>query len=73
MNNWGEYPGYVLSDAVQLTFWARGEYGNEIAEFYAGGISGDEYSDSFGPISTGKISLTSEWQEYSIDLTGVNT
>lgn len=70
LNNWGDYPGYDISKATRLTFWARGEKGGDKAEFKVGGIKSTSkpYRDSFGPISTGVIQLTNEWKEYSIDL-----
>lgn len=71
-NNWGDMPGWndVFTGANRLTFWARGEKGGETAEFKMGGIAG-KYSDSVRPaISTGRITLSDEWQQYTIDLTG---
>ncbi|MCM8802980.1 MAG: glycosyl hydrolase family 17 protein [Candidatus Omnitrophica bacterium] len=75
INNWGEYPGYTISGASKLTFWARGEKGNEKAEFKVGGINKSPYhnpkfpyQDSFGPLTTGIVNLTKDWKKYSIDL-----
>ena len=68
--NWGSMPGKInlFNDASKLTFWAKGEVGGEKAEFKVGGISG-EYYDSLRPAkSTGLITLTPEWMQYSIDL-----
>jgi exo-beta-1,3-glucanase (GH17 family) len=78
VNNWGNYPGYDLSnslagyDSVKVIFWARGIEGEEKAEFKTGGINDFtlNHSDSYGPISTGVITLTNEWKEYSLVLTG---
>jgi len=78
VNNWGFYPGYDLSDSiaetdtVELSLWARGEHGGEIAEFITGGIHDGSlaYADSYGPISTGEVTLNQEWQEYSLSLLG---
>lgn len=69
-NNWGTIDGgYDLSNAVKLTFWARGEKGGErIEEFKIGGIMG-EFSDS-DITAIGPIILTKDWQQYSIDLKG---
>jgi hypothetical protein len=62
--------GFNLSCAKKLTFWARGEKGGEKAEFKVGGLEGT-YSDSLQPaLSSGPITLTDQWVEYSIDLTG---
>lgn len=75
LNNWGEYPGYELSGASKLTFWARGEKGGEKSEFKTGGISnrGKSYRDSFGPVSTGVIKLTRKWKKYTIYLENQDT
>jgi len=78
VNNWGKYPGYDLSssldgnDTVKLSFWVRGKEGGEKAEFKTGGIYDHtlDYSDSYGPISTGVIILTNQWKEHSLVLTG---
>lgn len=71
INNWGEYPGYILGGASKLTFWARGETGGEKAEFKVGGIGTGSYPDSINPpVSTGKLNLTSDWRQYTISLKG---
>jgi len=74
-NNWGDKPGEDFSRAgyKKLTFWARGETGNEVVEFKAGGINapGKQYRDSF-EISAGKIQLGREWKQYTLDLEGKN-
>lgn len=72
-SNWGTKPAlYDLSKAVRLTFWARGERGDEIVEFKAGyaGTKGP-YKDSTC-VSTGKIRLTTSWKQYTIDLRMAN-
>lgn len=68
-NNWGTRPGgYDLTGATKLTFWARGEKGGErIEEFKLGGITG-EYADT-DVAGIGPVVLTTEWQQYTIDLT----
>jgi exo-beta-1,3-glucanase (GH17 family) len=72
LNNWGDYPGYNISGATRLTFWARGQKGGERAEFKVSGIEkeGKPYQDSAGPVSLGVVELTNQWKEYSIDLKG---
>jgi hypothetical protein len=69
-NNWGTRPGgYDLTGAKKLTFWARGDKGGErIEEFKMGGITG-EYADS-DVAGIGPVVLTTEWQQYTIDLEG---
>ena len=72
-NNWGDHPGYNISGANKLTFWAKGEMGGEKAKFIVGGInsSGKPYRDSFES-STGVIGLTTDWRKYTIDLKNNN-
>ncbi len=69
-NNWGDRKGgFDLTGATKLTFWVRGEKGDErIEEFKIGGISG-QYSDS-DVAGIGPVMLTKEWKQYEIDLTG---
>ncbi|MFH2136921.1 MAG: hypothetical protein ABII88_00245 [Candidatus Omnitrophota bacterium] len=67
-NNWGEKDGGKdLRGATKLTFWARGELGNErILEVKFGGIGGT-YADS-DSVGIGPVDLTAEWKQYTIDL-----
>lgn len=69
-NNWGDNPeGRDLTGATSLSFMARGEKGNEKAEFKVGGVAG-KYKDSLQPTESILITLTSEWQEFIISLNG---
>ncbi|MCM8813938.1 MAG: hypothetical protein NC924_08420 [Candidatus Omnitrophica bacterium] len=67
-NNWGtQQGGFDLTGAKKLTFWARGDKGGEqIIEFKIGGITGT-YSDT-DSASVGPVTLSPEWQQYTIDL-----
>jgi hypothetical protein len=69
-NNWGSKKGgFDLSGMTKLTFWARGEKGEEvIQEFFVGKIKG-VYPDS-ASASAGPIELTDTWKQYSINLAG---
>jgi hypothetical protein len=70
--NWGDYPGRNLNWARILTFWARGKYGGEKAEFKIGGING-KYTDSINPpVSTGVKILTTSWKQFEIDISEYN-
>jgi len=86
-DNWGDYPdaGYNLSGATQLTFWARGAAGGERVEFFAFGTgrSGEAavaaYPDSSPKVTTcGRlvspcyVTLSSDWQQYTISVSGVD-
>lgn len=80
--NWGEYPnaGINLTGATKVTFWARGATGGERAVFFclgigrdsATGVSTSSYPDSSPQVSTGYLTLTSHWTQYTLDLTGHN-
>jgi hypothetical protein len=75
--DWGETPeaGMNLSGARRLTFRARGEKGGERVEFFALGVGWDAdrrqrnapHPDS-APAVKKKVTLSAEWQPYSIDL-----
>ncbi len=80
-NNWGFMPdaGFDLSEYSKLVFCARGELGGEHIELGMGGLGRDAmtcYPIAPYPDSTCKISrwitLTTEWHEYTIDLTNRN-
>jgi hypothetical protein len=66
-NNWapGNNPGYDLSGAKEVTFWAKGENGGETIDARAGGDQGNSFSKW-----TGSISLNQAWTKYTIDLYG---
>jgi exo-beta-1,3-glucanase (GH17 family) len=74
-NNWGQRPGgYDLVGVRRLTFWARANTPNMQVEILIGGIGCSQsrmpFPDSVcGKISK-KISLDSQWKQYTIDLTG---
>lgn len=70
-NDWGDKPGGLnLTGATKLTFWARGETGNEKVDFVMGVIKADKkFHDSANAELKG-IVLTKEWQQYTIDLEG---
>jgi len=72
--NWGDCTnaGFNLIGATKLTFFARGEKGGEQVEFFVGGIGWPDkpYRESLPKISTGYVTLSKEWKQYTIDLTG---
>lgn len=82
--NFGEIPnaGIDLSGTIKLTFWARGERGNEIVEFFMGGVG--RKADTGAPETpfpgSSKRSpdqgtyyiLSTKWQQFTIDLTGLD-
>ena len=77
-NNWGwslGQTGYNLSKHSLLSFWVRGDKGNEHIQFFVGGITGF-YGDSLQPAlyaesgGTNLITLTTSWQRVLINLKG---
>jgi exo-beta-1,3-glucanase (GH17 family) len=71
-NNWGTDPagGHSLAGAKQLAVRMRGARGGERITIGMGGVTG-AYGDSTGKHER-TITLSSNWQEYTIDLTGTN-
>jgi hypothetical protein len=62
-----------LTGYKKLVFWARGEKGGEtIDKFFTGGISGQTEEGDSDEASVSPVSLTKEWKEYTIDLTGLD-
>ncbi|RKY36629.1 MAG: hypothetical protein DRP78_03155 [Candidatus Omnitrophota bacterium] len=70
--NWGNKKGgYDLRFAKKLSFWVKGEKGNElIAVFRFGGVKGT-FSDS-DIHGIGPIVLTNQWKQYVIDVSKRN-
>jgi hypothetical protein len=76
-NNWGQRPGgYDLTGVTRLTFWARSETPYRQLQILIGGIScykarAFPYYDSVcNAVPVRPINLTTEWQQYTIDLSG---
>ncbi|MBU1043551.1 MAG: hypothetical protein KJ915_04030 [Candidatus Omnitrophica bacterium] len=68
--DWGSYKdGFDLRQAKRLTFWARGEHGNEKIKFQIGGLGG-KYPDSDKKISE-VLTLSRDWQQFSLNLEGL--
>ena len=80
--NWGIYPnaGFDLTGATTLNFFAKGKLGGERVEFFAFGVGRnlntgqiiEPYPDSSPKKSLGYITLTQEWKQYSIPVSGLN-
>ena len=72
-DNWGAKAGDDLEEKGfnKISFWAKGDSGGELVEFKAGGIENENFphKDSFRA-TTGKVELSKEWEEHTIDLTG---
>ena len=68
--NWGKEPGRKIAGAKRVVFWARGEKGDEVVEFKAGGIHDRQmkYQDTFEAAK--RIKLGKEWVSYEIPLSG---
>jgi hypothetical protein len=80
--NWGDVPdaGINLDGTSKLTFWARSDDEGTQVEFFTLGIGWNPdtgqmikpYPDSSPKVSLGYISLSKQWTQYTIDLTGKN-
>jgi hypothetical protein len=69
--NWGSSAdARNLTGARRVHFWAKGAKGDERAEFKVGGIAGEHPDSVQPPVSTGTVVLTTEWKEFTIDLSG---
>ena len=68
--DWGDAPGgFNLTGATKLTFWARGNTGGEKVTIGIGNIGKDKiYHDTFS--GKKELTLTKDWQQFEIDLTG---
>ena len=72
--------GLDLSGAERLTFFARGERGGEQVEFFTCGFGYNSewnvqvvpFPDSSMKRSTGVVTLTREWTQFSIDLSSAD-
>lgn len=61
-NNWGDKPGCNLRGARAISFWAKGENGNENIRVFA-----NRNKKGFSTES-GVISLSKDWNNYTVDL-----
>ncbi len=72
-DDWGDKPGgFDLSGATKLTFWVRGAEGGEKMKFGFGLLGRDKTYFDTGKKETDEITLTTEWQQISIDLADLN-
>ncbi len=73
-SNWCAKPGgFDLTGWTKLTFWARGEKGDEPVEFKVGGLqkaNGDACDTMTVAKTTYPLTLTTEWTQYTIPLFG---
>lgn len=71
-NDWeGAQPGgFNLTGAKKLSFWARGDKGGESVSFSFGLIGADKKYHDTAKGELKDTSLTKEWKQYTIDLTG---
>ena len=72
-NNKGTQPGLLVAPGAQhIRFLARGAVGGEVVGFEAGGIGffgNQPIRDGFA-IAPQNVTLSTEWQQYSLDLAG---
>lgn len=67
--HWAGWEGYNLTGAHHVVFWVRGEKGGERIEKFKVGGARETISDS-DAASAGPFTLTTEWEQHSIDLHG---
>jgi hypothetical protein len=72
-NDWGaKGGGWDVSGAKHLKFWARGDSGGEVVNFFFGVIGRDKryFDTASGKLE--KVELTKAWKEYTIDLSDMD-
>lgn len=68
-DNWGnKQGGHNLSDYKKLTFWAKGLKGDEKVSFSYGIVDKGNISKDSSKGETGEVTLSQEWQKYSINV-----
>jgi len=71
-DDWGNIVfGINLTEVTKLTWYARGKDGGEKVEFFTGDVTTDSCTDSLPKKTTGLKTLTTAWQEFTIDLSSV--
>jgi hypothetical protein len=74
-DNWGDLPGndYSKKGFKKIVFFAKGQNGDEVVEFKAGGINDTKkpYHDSFEE-TLGRVTLSKDWKKYTIDVSSAN-
>jgi hypothetical protein len=69
--DWGDQPGgWDLTGAKKLSFWARGAQGGESVSLGVGTIGPDKPFPDSARLDAKKLTLTPDWKQYTIDLTG---
>jgi hypothetical protein len=72
-DDWGAMPGIAIKPgAKSVSFYAKGKVGGEVVIIGAGGLGmggSTKYKDDWA--KEAKLTLTTSWTPYSIDLTGV--
>ena len=70
-SDWGDKPGgWNITGAKRLSFWVRGEKGGEVASFQLGLLGSDKKFADSGSAKLEQVTLTTEWQQFQIDLAG---
>lgn len=69
--DWGDQPGgWDLTGAKKLSFWARGAKGNESVSLGVGTIGPEKPFPDSARLDATKLTLSPDWKQYTIDLTG---
>ncbi|MDR1677558.1 MAG: hypothetical protein LBS44_04110, partial [Deltaproteobacteria bacterium] len=69
--------GLNLTGAEKLTFYAKGQTGDEVVEFFVAGLGHSEtgstrYADTARKRSLGQVRLSSDWKQYTINLASLD-
>ncbi len=67
---WQKPDGYNLIGAKKLSFFARGERGDEVVEFGLGSLSASRLDSDSAALAP--VLLTKDWQKYKISLFGLD-
>lgn len=68
-NNWGDQDGgYDLTGAIELEFWARGEYGGERIDVGVGLLGNEKAFPDSGKKKVEGIVLARDWRRYVVPL-----
>ena len=72
-NDWGDQPGgHDLTGAKRLRFWARGAKGGESINVELGLYGSDKNYPDSDRARLEQVTLTQDWQAFTIDLQGKN-
>ena len=70
--NKGKYYNLSTLAKKKLTFYARGEHGDEVIKTQIGALSGKPFGDSLAkPFVSDEVKLTKDWTRHEVDLSAL--